>query len=204
MSRAESQLATRQRILEAASVVFARKGFFGASVEEITEQAGLSRGAFYSNFADKDVLFLALLEDRFEARVEEIRQLLGSARDPASFFAALKALNAGRKKDLQHWFMLRMEFVLYALRHPRARAKLAAFQRGLIEMLAEAVTFLHEELGVAPPMAPTQIAAVVQALDDGLAIQRYVDADALPGDFSEDVLDVLLRASAALARASDQ
>lgn len=201
MSRSESQQATRERILHAAAVVFARKGFYGASVEEITERAGLSRGAFYSNFGDKDELLLAVLEHRFEARVEEIRQLLGNTRTPAEFFAALKRQDVGRGKDIQQWFMLRMEFLLYALRHPRARSKLAAFQRTLLASLTEAVAYLHEELGVVPPMSPDQMAAVVQALDDGLAIQQYLDPSALPKDFAKDVLDLLLQASAALARA---
>src|SRR5256885_3132797 len=139
MSRSESQQATRERILDAAAAVLARKGFYGASVEEITERAGLSRGAFYSNFADKDELLLAVLEHRFEARVEEIRQLLGNTRTPTEFFAALKRQDEGRARDVQQWFMLRMEFLLYAMRHPRARSKLAAFQRTLIKSLAEAV-----------------------------------------------------------------
>ena len=40
-------------MLEAAAAVFAERGFYGASVEEIAERAGYTRGAFYSNFADR-------------------------------------------------------------------------------------------------------------------------------------------------------
>ena len=48
--------------MAAAISVFAARGIIGASVEEICEAAGFTRGAFYSNFADKDALFLALVQ----------------------------------------------------------------------------------------------------------------------------------------------
>jgi len=47
------------RLIESAGKVFAERGFYGASVEEITERAGFSRGAFYSNFTSREDLFLA-------------------------------------------------------------------------------------------------------------------------------------------------
>ena len=53
---------TRQRLMAAAVAVFAERGVIGSSVEEICEAAGFTRGAFYSNFADKDALVLALIE----------------------------------------------------------------------------------------------------------------------------------------------
>src|SRR4029079_385718 len=53
---------TRDRLMAAAISIFAARGIIGASVEEICEAAGFTRGAFYSNFADKDALVLALLQ----------------------------------------------------------------------------------------------------------------------------------------------
>ena len=53
---------TRQRLMSAAMTVFAERGVIGSSVEEICEAAGFTRGAFYSNFADKDALVLGLIE----------------------------------------------------------------------------------------------------------------------------------------------
>ena len=54
--------ATRERLLTAAMEVFAEKGFHGASVEQICERAGFTRGAFYSNFAAVDDLVIELYE----------------------------------------------------------------------------------------------------------------------------------------------
>ena len=59
--------ATRQRLLQAAMGEFARHGIDATSVEQISEAAGFTRGAFYSNFEDKDALILALLEETHRA-----------------------------------------------------------------------------------------------------------------------------------------
>jgi len=57
--RSRRRKATRARLLSAAAEVLSERGFHGASVEEICERAGFTRGAFYSNFAAKDDLVLA-------------------------------------------------------------------------------------------------------------------------------------------------
>jgi AcrR family transcriptional regulator len=58
----EQRAETRRRLLEAASRVFVRRGYEAASVEEIAEVAGYTRGAVYSNFRDKDDLYVTFLE----------------------------------------------------------------------------------------------------------------------------------------------
>src|ERR1700712_894698 len=54
---------TRDKLLAAAADVFAERGFGRATVEEVCERAGFSRGAFYSNFDSLDELFFALYSD---------------------------------------------------------------------------------------------------------------------------------------------
>ena len=70
--RSARREATRQRILDAARVVFAEKGVFGASIEDICEQAGFTRGAVYSNFADKDDILRAVIEREHQALLDHI------------------------------------------------------------------------------------------------------------------------------------
>lgn len=54
--------ATRERLLAAAEKVFAEKGYDGAKLSDIAEEAGVSVGAVYFRFKDKDALFLAIAE----------------------------------------------------------------------------------------------------------------------------------------------
>lgn len=69
---------TRARLLDAAHDVFAEVGMDAASVEMICERAGFTRGAFYSNFESKDELFLALVTQLAEAKLDEVA---GRVRD---------------------------------------------------------------------------------------------------------------------------
>lgn len=66
---------TRARLLEAALAVFAERGFHGTSIEDICQQAGFTRGAFYSNFASKDELFLALFDAHTEQVLDRLRDI---------------------------------------------------------------------------------------------------------------------------------
>ena len=68
----EHKQARREEILEAAQRVFARHGYEGATVRRLEEATGLSRGAIFHHFRDKDSLFLAVAEDDAAAMVETV------------------------------------------------------------------------------------------------------------------------------------
>ena len=69
----EQQLAARRaEILEAARRAFARHGYEGATVKVLEAETGLSRGAIFHHFRDKDALFLALAEDDAAAMAETV------------------------------------------------------------------------------------------------------------------------------------
>jgi AcrR family transcriptional regulator len=81
----------RDDLLAAAARVFARRGFHGASVEAISEDAGLSTGAIYSNFESKEELFLTLWEERIERRRRELRSAVEEAGGREAGLAAAAA-----------------------------------------------------------------------------------------------------------------
>src|SRR5215475_14395123 len=76
--RDEQKALTRRRLIDAAEATFARSGFHGASVEEITREAGATTGALYSNFAGKEDLFLALFEERIATDVDEYSKIVAA------------------------------------------------------------------------------------------------------------------------------
>ena len=82
LSRQESMEATRARLIEAAERTFIRKGFDDASVEEISETAGFSRGAFYSNFENKDEVFLAVVDRRRPQIVSALEDIFRRISEP--------------------------------------------------------------------------------------------------------------------------
>ena len=85
--------ARRHQILDGARVCFARYGYEGATVRRLEEATGLSRGAIFHHFRDKDSLFLAVAEDDAvtmvqtvarDGLVQVLRDLLARAGDPAT------------------------------------------------------------------------------------------------------------------------
>jgi AcrR family transcriptional regulator len=65
---AKGKAATRDRILDAALDVFARKGYHRATVDDIVRASSTSKGAVYHHFPNKEAVFLALV-DEFAARL---------------------------------------------------------------------------------------------------------------------------------------
>src|SRR6266511_4083373 len=78
LTRKEKQAHTRSCLMKSAAKVFTRRGLQQASIDEVAEEAGFTKGAFYANFASKEELFLAMLDERFAQRLEEIERVLTS------------------------------------------------------------------------------------------------------------------------------
>jgi AcrR family transcriptional regulator len=152
---------TQQRLMAAATAVFAERGIIGASVEEICEAAGFTRGAFYSNFADKDELVLALIRQSIKkqyaaaeqaiARTQAAPGPLDAAELVSSTLAAFEeAVHSGREALLTE-----RELLLYAARQPALREPYLAFveecDRQLAVLIADALA--HAGLEFAVPFA---------------------------------------------------
>src|SRR5687767_15901928 len=89
--RRQPRAQTREELLDAAARVFARRGFHGASVEAVSEEAGFSTGAVYSNFESKEELFLSLYEERIQRRRRELREAVERSGGGAAGLASAAA-----------------------------------------------------------------------------------------------------------------
>src|ERR1700728_5077507 len=119
---------TRRKLLAAAKRIFAKDGFEAARLEDIAAGAGYTRGAFYANFASKEDIFFALLEQWVAQRIAEVNELLGRHDNPRQRLRALREHYAQIAKD-RRLALLSLEFQLFAVRHPEAHARLRARQR---------------------------------------------------------------------------
>src|ERR671914_2229219 len=133
--RRQPRAQTRQDLLDAAARVIARRGLHGASVEAVSEEAGFSTGALYSNFESKEELFLSLYEERIQRRRRELREAVERSGGSAPGLASA-AENVGevfrRGRD---WFLLYFEVSLHAARNPAfARRFEAVREEGLREL----------------------------------------------------------------------
>lgn len=136
LTRQERKEVTRVRLIEAAEAVFIRKGFDDASVEEISEAAGYSRGAFYSNFEDKEQVFLAVIDKR---RPKALNDILQQNCEPADRIAAVREWFSHQWR-LRDFIALRIEFSRRAMRDRSVRKHLSEMHRLELEAYAASVS----------------------------------------------------------------
>ena len=191
ISRKESQLQTRTNLLDAALEVFSRRGYHAASVDEIAAEAGYSKGAVYSNFSNKEELFLALIDRRF-------------AQDAQGYPGIINFMNDGLKVEAgsdfkeqimrdRTWSILMVDFFLYAIREGSNRKELSTRLENLRGVMGKNLTDLYKQMGKKPMLPVTELPWSVFSLGVGMMLQFYIDPDGLPDGLYERALQQLLK-----------
>ena len=189
LTRPEQTERNRALVLEAARRVFLERGYAGATVDAIADEAGFTKGVVYSQFAGKPDLLFALLEERIEVRsaanAEAAATLAGAAglreilRRNARLIAAEP--EAG-------WQRLLIEFRLVAARDQELNARYAAAHAKTIERFGEALARIAARGGLRLVYGPVQTAQLILALAAGADLERIVAPDALPVGVLEDLV----------------
>ena len=173
---------TREQLFEAAAAVFAEQGIGAASVEAISSAAGLTRGAFYSNFGGKDDLIAAMLADHVAQTVGRNMELLARHRDPDDFIAALRAVDRSGQDPLGRSPLLHLELLLYAARTARHRQEPGEFLRARRRLIADIVAGTGLASAGSGLPGPEQLAAMLLAMEDGFRLHQLIDPDSTPPD----------------------
>ena len=194
LTRAQAKAQTRERLLDAAASLFARQGFAGTSVEQIAESAGYSVGALYSNFENKEQLFLDLLTTRVSDRIGSVAEILaaapGSGEDPAGALSRLLVTAADAEAE---FVALQAEFWLHAVRNPDFMAAMAGQFREQVDVLERLVAAAMEERrGPVPGVPARTVTIVLLSLFQGLVRQRLIEPESVPDDLFGQALGWLL------------
>ncbi len=186
---------TREHLLAAAAQVFAERGFHGASLDAVAAAAGFSKGAVYSNFKNKEDLFLALLESIYSREMRLLRATLEASEVPPESrltdFLPLILDGVGQTPSPENWAVLYMEFALFAVRNPAAQRKLAEIDEANIAAVAE---LLSEEKTGLKGSELKKAARIIEALFRGISIMRSLDPTAVDEAFLESALSFVSRA----------
>ena len=197
MTRREKQQQTRNSLLRAAGKLFCRTGLEGASVDQVAQEAGFTKGAFYANFKSKEELFLVMLDERFARELERIDQALSGAAEPhvEAQSAATEFIHFAGDED---WPRLYFQFVAHAARDDEFRQELATRQQAMREKLVE--TFARWKAGYdkKPPLPLEEITAMVYCMADGFLVDRMIEPS-LREDLYTTMIGVFLRGLEAIA-----
>jgi len=167
--------ATRARLLNAAFEVFATHGFGKATIEEVCEAAGYTRGAFYSNFATLDDLFFALYEQWSDQLISHVAESLAESVEGESIRATIERVATALMVD-RDWILVKTEFFLYAVRTPAAATMLAVYRAKLRDELARTLTRVMDRATLPPSLRnPEDLASAVSAVYDGAMAQLLLE-----------------------------
>ena len=197
---------TQDRLMDAATALFAEKGVLAASVEEICERAGFTRGAFYSNFESKDELLLAVVQRKREAILKAATDAIDSIPDepiePQTLDEIIKQalliFQATHPIDEQ-WLLARSEIRLHALRNPSVRQAVRLVDSSLDELLIEAIQAVVDRHGVVMTVPPGQLVILLTASQEALATSAMLTGEnsfePLIAERSAQLIRALLRIS---------
>ncbi len=178
LSRAERTEHNRSLVLAAAWRVFLARGYHGATLEQIADEAGFSKGVVYSQFDSKADLFLTLLRARIGERAAENARVASDL--PGGGLAALLEHLAGADRAEPQWMLLLIEFRVHAARDPEINQRYAEAHERTISALASVLAGIQDQ-GEELPLPPRQLAEVMLTVSSGAALEQAANPDALGG-----------------------
>jgi AcrR family transcriptional regulator len=166
--KGDKRVRTRSRLIDAAATVIGEKGWDRTSLEEVARRAGMTRGAIYGNFANREQLFLAVVQTRWKPVAPQFTR--GTTFRQHMHVVGRAVAAAGPERRAQALGAL--SFMLYALTHEDMRKQLVRLNAGIYQRMAEGLTraFPRREL----PMAPERLIPALHALSDGLTFLRFL------------------------------
>jgi AcrR family transcriptional regulator len=169
LTRAEQQSRTRAALVASARRVFGRDGFSGANLSAIAREAGLTKGAVYSNFDSKADLFLAVLDD-------DLASFEPESWDPVAKYASVPNLEgqsvrlpglAAEEREALGFGLATLEFAAAAARDQELSD---AFSERLGRLLAGFEAIARRGHRDDDPLSAEQLGTMLMAFDQGAAI----------------------------------
>lgn len=172
---------TQARLLDAAAQLFAEVGLEGASVEAICERAGFTRGAFYSNYASKEELFLDLVAARADARLESASERVaeldasGALTGEADLLNIVQIVMRGTASDDRLSVQLMSETRLHALRDTEFAAAYRRQERAMIASVAAMVETVARRSAYRLRVPAEQAAQMLMTVWEGALVHAAIE-----------------------------
>lgn len=162
---------TRAQLIDAARQVIREKGFHAVSLQEVAERAGMSRGAIYGNFRDREDLLFAVVEALWQP-VTPVLKPGASFREQMRIIGEAVAEAAKKRRPMA---VGAVSFQLFALTNERMRERIATENARIYKYIAgELVKFIPE---ADFPMPVDRFVKVTHALSEGLTFGHFMTPD---------------------------
>lgn len=175
LTRRERQALTRDRLIEVASDELLRSGFRGTSLERVAEAAGFSKGAVYSNFASKEDLVLAVLDQRFRHRLDRLRDRLEAAPETVEDRLSTFSTWWAELVTEQGWGVLIFELASHSRDKPEIRQQMTQREVAIVDFVAMLIAAEAERFDIALAMPARDLATVLVSLGSGLSFSAMLE-----------------------------
>jgi AcrR family transcriptional regulator len=177
---------TRAALLEAARAVVREKGHGRTTLEEVAERAGMTTGAIYGNFKNRDELFIAL----GQAYWPPVRPRIKAGASFADAMSALAKATLDAIPERTPVAVGRLTGLAYALTNDELRARVQEVTANSYALGAAWLrTFDAHEL----PMPAEHLVCVIHALIEGLVFQRILTPELVPDEAVVGAFNALAR-----------
>jgi AcrR family transcriptional regulator len=171
----------RAAVLAAALDVFRARGYTAATLDQIADAAGFSKGVVYSQFDSKADLFLHVLDQRIDERAAQ-NALAVEVTNGRDLEAVIEALVALMSRSDPAWRLAVTEFRIAATRDSALLARYDATHRRTVERLAATFDRIYANARRTPPVSTQHLASTILALDVGVVVEDASTTHAIPND----------------------
>ncbi len=187
ITRIERKAQTRADLVTAARTIFLLRGFHGASLEEIAQEAGYTKGAVYSNFEDKDALFLAVLDDHYEQRIVAYAGIMLEGDDFETGLREVSRFIGSADSSVPGWLPLLTEFIAHAARDDELKAAYLEIRSKFLEAVARILDATQERHGMRFILSSSEVARASSLLVRAFSAERQLD----PARMRPEVFEIL-------------
>lgn len=164
----------KQEILAAATAVFAQKGFAGASMDDIVQASGISKGGLYWHFKSKDDLIAAILSQFFNQEMAALDALLQTEGTAPQKLQQLGQQIIADVSQMSELLTISLEFYALAARSESVRLELQRYFQQYGNTLATLIQAGIDERAFDPAVSAQQAALNLVAQFEGLVLLRAV------------------------------
>jgi AcrR family transcriptional regulator len=183
--KGDKRARTRARLLEAARELIREKGYARTTLQEVAERAGMTSGAIYGNFKNRDELFTSLAE----AHWAPIRPKVKAGATFAEVMYALASATVAALPDRQKAAVGRLSGMAYTLTQDELRARVRDITS---QSYAAGAAWLRSAIDERElPMSPEHLVCVIHALTEGLVFQRLLTPELVPDQVFYDAFAAL-------------
>lgn len=174
--KGDKRARTRAALMEAARQLTREKGFEAVTLEDVARRAGMTSGAIYGNFRNRQDLFLAIAQTDWAP----IKPVIAPGSSFPEIMRAFAEATLAAVPDLRLAAPARLSGMAHTLNHEEVRAQVREITA---QSYAGGAAWLAGIMEAGDsPMAPETLVVVIHALTEGLLFQRFMTPDLVPDE----------------------